>query len=363
MDIATLDPAAPLDDLEPLAGLIGDARVVALGESAHHVREYHLLRHRLVRFLVERMGFTALVLESGFSEGLAVTSWDGAGRFPENALTYRFGRNAEMRDLLTWARRHDVAYYGLDLPGDLASMAPALDHLAAFENLDSVRRHAGTFASAYTMPALAAYRAMPPEDRDELTVRLAELSARFAVRHRDEPEARHELRLLVLLDQMLRAQAAGDFGLNVRDAAMAETVAWVRGRGHERVIVAAANTHIQRVFPGLTVLGSHLSAELGEGYLAIGLTAKAGVTPTRRPAPDAPAGAETVTVTLAPPVGDSVEATLGFEIADLRDGHLKPARMRLLDTYLEVPVAEAFDLMACIPEITPTAEGVWNGGR
>jgi erythromycin esterase len=49
----SLDPQAPLDDLEPLGELIGDARVVGIGESAHYVREFYLLRHRLLRFLVQ----------------------------------------------------------------------------------------------------------------------------------------------------------------------------------------------------------------------------------------------------------------------------------------------------------------------
>jgi hypothetical protein len=33
--LSTLDPAAPLDDLGWLDRVVGDARVVAIGESAH----------------------------------------------------------------------------------------------------------------------------------------------------------------------------------------------------------------------------------------------------------------------------------------------------------------------------------------
>jgi erythromycin esterase len=32
--------------------------VVGIGESAHYVREFYLLRHRLLRFLVQWCGFT-----------------------------------------------------------------------------------------------------------------------------------------------------------------------------------------------------------------------------------------------------------------------------------------------------------------
>lgn len=68
-----LDPAAPLDDLEPLRDIIGYARVVALGENSHFITEFSLLRRRILRFLAERCGFTVLAFEYGFSEGFPST--------------------------------------------------------------------------------------------------------------------------------------------------------------------------------------------------------------------------------------------------------------------------------------------------
>jgi erythromycin esterase len=65
-----LDPQAPLDDLEPLRALIGDARVVAIGESAHYMREFYLLR-----FLAERCGFTVYALEAPFTAAHAIDAW------------------------------------------------------------------------------------------------------------------------------------------------------------------------------------------------------------------------------------------------------------------------------------------------
>ncbi|MFG3437473.1 hypothetical protein ACGF0J_09535 [Nonomuraea sp. NPDC047897] len=54
--LETLDFQLPVDDLEPLRDIVGDARVVALGESSHHIREFYRVRHRILRFLVERCG-------------------------------------------------------------------------------------------------------------------------------------------------------------------------------------------------------------------------------------------------------------------------------------------------------------------
>ncbi|BCY10436.1 erythromycin esterase family protein [Actinoplanes sp. L3-i22] len=393
--LATLDAGADLDDLEPLRALVGDARVVGIGESAHNVREYQQVRHRLVRFLVERMGFGTVALESGFSEGLAVDRWvhGGAGEVAEVAtggLTYGFGRTAETQRLLTWLRERggEVRFAGLDLPADLGSLLPPVEGVARYlddldpgaaQIIDQIRTYAKAWSSPHTMAAFAAYRETPAADRDAQTVLLSELAARldalrplFARRGGAAgfATARHELRLAVLLDQMLRAQAAAVSGsgihaaVNVRDTAMAETARHLLVAG-QRMVISAANSHLQRIPISLggtfevAVLGSHLVAELGDGYLSIAVTAVAGRTPTRRPAPGTESGVEVLTVDLAEPVPGSVEALLagdgpGTRITDLRplrgaaDG---PQRFRNLDGYLELPVAEAFDLAVVVPEL------------
>ncbi|MBL7259823.1 erythromycin esterase family protein [Paractinoplanes lichenicola] len=365
------------DDVEQLRATVGDARVIAIGESAHFVREYHVLREQMVRFLSEQLGFTTVALESGFSEGLAVRDWihAGAGDPPADGLTYRFGECAEMRDLLVSLKDQQLDFWGLDLPGGLANAGPALDHLDLHapelrQTLSPVRRLVGRFASAYTIPAFTAYREMALIDRDALTLALAEANARFDAtpRPRDETNtiARHELRMVTLLDQMLRAQVAAvegstaHAGLNIRDAAMARTVEWILDRTPGRVIVLAANSHIQRRHPMFEVLGSHLSALLGEQYRAIGVTAEAGQVATRRLAPDAPAMAETVLVDLEPPAEGSVER-LGPGLHDTRTSTAD--KIRNLDLYTEGPVAEFFDAVACVPISTPTEQALWTGGR
>src|SRR5262245_59933989 len=81
MPLATLQPAASLDDLVPLAERISDdVRVVAVGESVHAAHEFYEVRHRLIRFLVERMDFTTVVWESGFPEGFLVDDYIRGGK-------------------------------------------------------------------------------------------------------------------------------------------------------------------------------------------------------------------------------------------------------------------------------------------
>ena len=68
--LASADPAAPLDDLEPLRRSVGDAQVVGLGESVHGAAELTTLKHRTLRLLVERMGFRTVAWEEDWTTGL-----------------------------------------------------------------------------------------------------------------------------------------------------------------------------------------------------------------------------------------------------------------------------------------------------
>ena len=75
-DLGDLD-TAPLDRLAPLLTIVGDARVVAVGEGAHFVSEYWTLRHQIIRLLHERAGFDFVAMEFGVGEALtdAVAAW------------------------------------------------------------------------------------------------------------------------------------------------------------------------------------------------------------------------------------------------------------------------------------------------
>ena len=62
--IAGLDPSLNVDDLEPLGTHLQDVQIVALGEQSHGTHEFFLLKHRLLKYLVTRLGFRAFVLEA-----------------------------------------------------------------------------------------------------------------------------------------------------------------------------------------------------------------------------------------------------------------------------------------------------------
>ena len=67
--IETVEAGNGFVDLQPLKKLIGDARIVSLGESTHGSREIYQMKHRLVEFLATEMGFPIFSIEACMPEG------------------------------------------------------------------------------------------------------------------------------------------------------------------------------------------------------------------------------------------------------------------------------------------------------
>lgn len=407
--LRTLDPdSADMTDLEPLRDVVGDARVVAIGESTHRIHEFYQVRHRLTRFLVKELGFTAFVMESGFPEGLAVDAWvqGGPGDLDEllrRGTTYNMGRCAEMRGQLEWMRAHGgVRFHGMDLPDSSASSRPAITAALGYldgvdpDYAEAVRRRllplydylpADRSGLAWQAPALQAYMALAPAVRFELTARIADLVERmaamrvvyaarsgpepFEVAHRCAVTGRHA-------DAFMAAMAAGAErtypGANIRDVAMAGNVEWILQR-EERIIVAAANGHVQRwpftappiVNDPLTMLGEHLASRLGDRMVVIGGTFGGGELFLHRPIPGGPPGHTETFVEelrqLDPASLDELLAGSGMPrfLLDLRTVPAGPIRDRIAATRsimtgqqaTPVDPLAAFDAVVHIDEVTP----------
>jgi erythromycin esterase len=306
--LASLDPNAPLDELGWLDRVVGEARVVAIGESSHYNREFLQLRHRLTRYLVERHAFEAVAMESGFVEGWLVDGWvrDGEGELGHvmaNGLTSLMGLWTETRALLEWMREQRVGFYGIDLGGSNVSLLPGLDAVTAYlaeadpqYRVDPGIRETAVLCSAGSafgmLTALTGYGSLPPERRDALTAGLAELGARMIGRRLDYvprtgaetyERALRSMHLTVAIDAVFRELARGDRRTTMlrREAAIADTVEWVLRRSG-RIVLAAHDLHVQRCpgtlpgVPAATTLGTHLAERVGADYVVIGTTSGTG---------------------------------------------------------------------------------------
>ncbi|HYV13146.1 MAG TPA: erythromycin esterase family protein [Pyrinomonadaceae bacterium] len=62
-------------DMQPLNKIIGNARIVSLGEATHGTREFFQLKHRMLEFLATEMGFTIFSIEANMPEAYRLNDY------------------------------------------------------------------------------------------------------------------------------------------------------------------------------------------------------------------------------------------------------------------------------------------------
>ena len=150
-----MPPADVLDDL------IGDARVVLIGESSHGTHEFYDARAEITKWLIENKGFNAVAAEADWPDAYRVNRYVrglGEDSSPEEALRgfQRFPawmwRNTVVRDFVGWLRWHNggcatdgrrqSGFYGLDLYSLHRSMQEVVGYLDTVDPAAAARARA-----------------------------------------------------------------------------------------------------------------------------------------------------------------------------------------------------------------------------
>ncbi len=285
----------PNDDLKPLKRIIGDASVVALGESVHTSGGYYRLKYRVFRYLVEEMGFRAFAIESPWdtAERAAeyVQTCDGTAEDGISGLFYVW-RSESVRDLVTWMclwnRAHPfdrVYFYGFDM------QQPDEDYPALKAYLERVGRGPDDprIQGLERCSTTIYDDIIEEDDYRECVKRLDQLAAFFDRREENLVRftSREEFEWAQIRMVGFRAwqdelyyMYTPDYWLSIlaRDEAMAYVFAAIRDLRFPgiKTVIWAHNTHIAKnsgTFYGVPTMGTFLAEALGDDYVNFGLIA------------------------------------------------------------------------------------------
>lgn len=278
-----------LSDLEPLRQIVGDARIVALGEGTHGTAEFFRMKHRVVEFLVREMGFDAFAMEANWADTERMNEYVRTGQGDAthrlHNLRYWTWQTQEVLDLVHWMRAHNeaageaaaVGFYGFDMTHSAQAMDDVQDYILAAEGTLSLVGPAYTCWRIWN--TAVAYASTAPETVDWCRGGVRAVYEHLA-EHRDEflagssPDAYERAlraaRTVVQHEWMASRDWVG-VESSPRERYMAENLDWLveREGPDSRFVLWAHNAHVMDLFPWM---GHYLRRTYGDDLVIVGFT-------------------------------------------------------------------------------------------
>ncbi|HJW44033.1 MAG TPA: erythromycin esterase family protein [Geothrix sp.] len=326
--LQTVLPGQGFEDLRPLEAIVGNARVVGLGEATHGTKEFFQLKHRILEFLVEKEGFTLFGLEAGMPEASLLDDYvlTGNGDPAEAlAMTHPVWNVEEMLALIRWMRTYNanpthpkkLRFYGFDMqerkrtyacvkawldredPGEAVHLAILNDRMGAL--LGAPQGSSGP-------ESLKAWQGVA----QEVEAIAQHLEKRMAGSSPATPAetARRQLQNLRLLAEF--AAFRGEAYRGLRDHFMATNVAWRLSQDPDaKMVLWAHNGHIAYrpgVKLGAETMGWYLRCSMGQAYRNFGFAFRDGAFRAWDAGPERKGA---MTFTVAPQAKGTLDAALG----------------------------------------------------
>lgn len=223
-------------DYDDLIDLIGDARIVMLGEASHGTHEFYAVRAAITKRLIARHDFDFVAIEGDWPDAYRVDRWVKGGlgtardalagfkRFP----TWMW-RNVPVEGFIAWLGRHNdaregderrVGFYGLDVYSLHTSMGEVIKFLRHVdpEAADRAAHHYACLDPFVEDTAAYAWQVHFTDKscEDEVVRTMADLRAR---RQAHVEKAGHEAAFDAEINALAAADAERYYRLMVRGGA------------------------------------------------------------------------------------------------------------------------------------------------
>jgi erythromycin esterase-like protein len=271
-------------DYDALLDLVGDARIVMLGEASHGTHEFYHERAMITKRLIAERGFSAVAVEADWPDAYRVNRFirdasDDADAIDALADFERFPtwmwRNADVLDFVGWLRAYNdtlphrhhqvrkAGFYGLDLYSLRASMDAVLEYVgkvdppaaARLQELYACFDRFGPDMESYSLAVGAGLSASCEREVVDAMLALHARRAQYAradgrVAEDEFFYAEQNARIAKNAEQYYRTMISpGVSSWNLRDSHMADTLERLlshldRHQEGTKIVVWAHNSHI-----------------------------------------------------------------------------------------------------------------------
>ena len=272
IEIRGLEINEASDDLHQLEYIVANAKLVCLGESRHDAREQFQVKHRLIKYLVEEMGFTSFMLEGSLPYCSLINDYiNGDGGDIDLIMAGMPGwflwDTEEMKEIIEWmyvynsgAGNYDkIQFFGIDIVAPNFALEQIfnfleehdIDVLQLFE--ENAFERDLIFDDSWPR-SRESYASLPSSRKEELVTNYDELyevleqKREQYISSSSEKEYNWILRMAYCAkeaNRLFSSKTNLELGL-VRESAMAENALWIQRNlsNSGKSIIWAHNVHI-----------------------------------------------------------------------------------------------------------------------
>ncbi len=288
--LKTVAASQGFNDLMPLKKVIGDSRIVALGEATQGSREFFQMKHRLWEFLVKYMGFTVFAIEANWPETQAVDRYIKTGEGdPKQALAGMYfwtWDTQEFLDMIEWMRAYNQApgnrpllsFTGFDMQFPDIAMSQVADFFGKLSPVDAqaVNSH---YACLRGVDRLG-FRKLEKIVQDACRLQVDEVVKLFEVKHKalldvsTPAEFRDALQSANIVQQAVGLWSSHPLNASeLRDRAMANNINWLANSEYpgQKIVLWAHNGQVgSSTQVKSKSMGSYLRSDFGSQMYVFG---------------------------------------------------------------------------------------------
>lgn len=293
----TAEAGGDYSDLAPLKQIVGNARIVSLGEGTHGTREFFQMKHRVLEYLVKEMGFTMFAIEATWAEANRVNDYvmNGTGD-PAVLLSNLYfwtWNTQEVLAMIQWMREYNrtttgrkIGFYGFDMQFSRVTMNDVESYLQRVDPAMAERVAALYLPYRAYQDAIASntrnYADAPANERQQCRANvqtvhdLVHAQESNYVRASSQADYDRALRAarIVVQNEEMRANSGTAYSI-ARDRSMAENAAWLLQQGGQgaKIVLWAHNAHVANSTQfGIEWMGYHLRKQFGSDMVIMGFS-------------------------------------------------------------------------------------------
>jgi erythromycin esterase-like protein len=142
--LTTAEARHGFSDMRALKKVVGNARIVSLGEATHGTREFFQLKHRMMEFLATEMGFTIFSIEANMPEAYRLNDYvlkgEGDPAKLLKGMYFWTWDTQEVLDMILWMREFNqsgkgrVEFTGFDMQTPTVAAQIVRDFAAKYDS-------------------------------------------------------------------------------------------------------------------------------------------------------------------------------------------------------------------------------------